>query len=243
MTGADMGIEPMVSPARRKIAKALSRPLITQPAQAMQQAAMPAPGMPTMASDGRTDQGADDLFYGGERTSDPRSSGSDQRSYGSFSEMMNDPGFRGDWGKVAGMAGPTAMLGSLAMNALGFGDTIQNGFGGAPGGGLGKGGMADDLAAFGQTDPMAAQIAAAEAPGQIADPMGGIAGPGSIAEGTSPGMFSGGGMVMPGDLSGPDPAGPDQGYAALKAGEVVLNKEQQKKVGREKIARALMGSR
>ena len=146
---------------------------------------------------------------------DPRGMGRDQRSFGSFSEMMNDPGFRGDWGKIAAMSGPTALaLGAgSAMTGIGsMGSAIQDGFGGRPGGGLNQGGMADDLAAFGGSDPMGGGF------GVDLDAAGSM--------GESPGLYAGGGVVdqplMPGD-----PPGPDNRIIGAKAGEVVLNQPQQ----------------
>ena len=52
---------------------------------------------------------------------DPRAAGIDQRSFGSFSEMVNDPDFRNDWSNVAGMAGVSGMFGSAIKDMLGLG--------------------------------------------------------------------------------------------------------------------------
>lgn len=47
--------------------------------------------------------------------------------------------------------------------------------------------------------------------------------------------FAGGGMVTPGALAGPDPAGPDAGYAALQPGEFVMKKDAVEAVGKKPL--------
>lgn len=64
---------------------------------------------------------------------------------------------------------------------------------------------------------------------------------GAMAEGNTTGSFAEGGVVTAADLGGFDPPGPDDGFAALDVGEVVLTPEQQRRIGLEKIAKALMG--
>ena len=87
-----------------------------------------------------------------------------------------------------------------------------------------------------------AQIAAAEAAGQAGDPtMGGGVGVNAAdlgAEPNAPGRFAKGGVVRRKDLRGPDPKGPDQGFVGVHAGEMILNKPQQRA-----LAQALMGRR
>ncbi len=62
---------------------------------------------------------------GGEtNNSDPRGGGRDQRSYGSFTEMIGHPDFRGDWGKLAAMASPMM---SFGRNMITGSDPIQGG--------------------------------------------------------------------------------------------------------------------
>ena len=46
-----------------------------------------------------------------------------------------------------------------------------------------------------------------------------------------------GGKVTPNKLMGPDPAGPDDGFAALKSGEFVLNEKTAKEIGYEVLKR------
>lgn len=233
-------------------------PGLTQQASAAPPGMAPGTPGPTMArSAGDNTLPADDLSWlsnaehsGSQHAGSPddasRSSAKDLRSYDSLSAMLNDPSFQGDWGKVASMASPmTAGLVNLATGE----DMIQNGFGGfggksgAPTGmpGLALEGTFQDLntqaANQAQND---IDLDTAAAAGAAADPAAA-----QEAGGMGPdfGGFAEGGIVMPGDLGGPDPLGPDQGFAALRAGEVVLNKDQQKRLGRDKIARALMGRR
>ena len=49
--------------------------------------------------------------------------------------------------------------------------------------------------------------------------------------------YAKGGKVTPNRLMGPDPAGPDDGYAALKSGEFVLNEKTAKEIGYEVLKR------
>jgi hypothetical protein len=49
--------------------------------------------------------------------------------------------------------------------------------------------------------------------------------------------YAKGGKVTPDRLMGPDPAGPDDGYAALKSGEFVLNEKTAKEIGYEVLKR------
>jgi len=58
----------------------------------------------------------------------------------------------------------------------------------------------------------------------------------SLAEGNTNGTFAQGGRVQAKGLLGPNPPGPDEGYAALKGGELVVNAEQQKKLKPETLA-------
>jgi len=131
--------------------------------------------------------------------------------------------------------------------------------GGAPGGGFGVPGATpssmqgsfsefNDIAA--EKAALDAEIAAAEALGQAGDPtMGGGVGVDAAdlgAEPNAPGMFADGGMVRRSDLGGPNPPGPDEGYAALSPGEVVVNQSQQQRMGpqaRSAMMRALHGGR
>lgn len=89
---------------------------------------------------------------------------------------------------------------------------------------------------------LAAQIAAAEAAGQAGDPtMGGGVGVNAAdlgAEPNAPGMYAEGGVVRRKDMRGPNPPGPDQGFVGVHAGEMILNKPQQRA-----LAQALMGRR
>jgi len=278
MTGADMGFEPMISPARRKMAMALSRPSITQPAQAMREAAMPAPGMPTMAPD-TTDHGADDLYPGGEKNArggneDPSK---DLRSFSGLGEYFNDPdvqkngralmdmvtgvspaisGFNMATGGYRGM-GPVMDRSLDVERGFDFspaqtydggdwsgpatdpnaGGGEYGGLGGNRDGGFYKGGM------VGPEDLMARPVIHREMESQWDN--GDAMDPGEDSETMrwNNSGFQAGGVVTESAMVGPDPRGPDQGFVAVRKNEAILTPEQQKKVGRERIARALMGSR
>jgi hypothetical protein len=96
---------------------------------------------------------------------------------------------------------------------------------------IGKGQMSpDDFMAGGSSLTGAEGVAGANAGGGEYGGLGGM----------RDGGFAEGGFVTPDRLMGPDPAGPDEGFAALMSGEVVLTPEQQREIGLEKIARALM---
>lgn len=124
--------------------------------------------------------------------------------------------------KIGGFNSPIEM----AMHGLGWGGNQPS--------------IAEIMAANTSTNPDSTRSAS--------DPDGiGIGGPSA-----SPGGYEGnagvegqqgflntGGRVTRDRLIGPDPPGPDDGFAALQVGEVVLNKEQQKQVGRKRIAEAL----
>jgi hypothetical protein len=125
------------------------------------------------------------------------------------------------------------------------------------------GGMMDDSAFEGEQDKRSAQFAGAGqmmpdelmgqgggAPGGYSGgwdgPSGGMAGMDVGAQSPDQDMAAGfaeGGLVTPDRLLGPNPPGPDDGFVALDVGEVVLNPRQQRKVGMDRIARALMGAR
>ncbi len=67
----------------------------------------------------------------------------------------------------------------------------------------------------------------------------GVAGGGSAKpyDDWSSAAYAKGGKVTPDRLMGPDPAGPDDGYAALKSGEFVLNEKSAKEIGYEVLKR------
>lgn len=251
MTGADMGMMPMASPARRRMARALVQPAGGMPMMVGDQT----PGAVRPRNAGETDLPPN--FGGGEG-----SAGLGAQHGRAFSEMTNDElgdyanrSQNGNWAErnmanLASLAGP---LGSaFGLNALENSqlDAEKNARGmdlvgsGVQGIGIGAGPLSPELQGRGGLpglDLSPEALDAAAAAGAMADPtMGGMS-MGANGEGVDPGGFAGGGVVMPGDLAGPDPLGPDQGFAALQAGEVVLNKDQQKRLGRDKIARALMG--
>lgn len=59
----------------------------------------------------------------------------------------------------------------------------------------------------------------------------------SLAEGNTTGTFANGGIVMPQDIAGPNPPGPDPGTVGASPGEVILNPQQQQMMGPEAMAR------
>jgi len=67
----------------------------------------------------------------------------------------------------------------------------------------------------------------------------GVAGGGSAKpyDDWSSAAYAKGGKVTPDRLMGPDPTGPDDGYAALKSGEFVLNEKSAKEIGYEVLKR------
>jgi len=165
---------------------------------------------------------------GGETTNgDPRGGARDQASYGSFSEMMNDPGFRGDWGKVAGMMSPT---GSLIMDLLTGNDQINgNANMGAANTGMNVAGGVQNPEFAGRGDP-------SQAGGFGVD----LNAAGSMGE--QPGMYARGGKVGPRGLLSGDPPGPDNVVIGAKTGERILNAQQfasLSKEARAEVERAL----
>ncbi len=164
---------------------------------------------------------------GGERTGgDPRGSARDQASFANISAMFNDPGFRGDWGKVAAMSGPMALgVGALShMTGIGnLGNAIQDGFGG------------------GTVNSPAEVYSGGDWSGPANDPNIGGGEYGGLG-GNRDGGFAKGGKVKREGLLGPNPPGPDDGYAALNVGERVLNAKQfasLSKEARAEVERAL----
>jgi hypothetical protein len=211
----------MVSPNRRRMALAL-----TQPAQAMQQAALPmiagdpVPGQPMPQATREVTQETVnpwiDSNTGGEKAAkggneDPSR---DLRSFDSFGDYFNDPTVQKEWGDIAraamGAVSPATTVARGAATAAGIAPSFMSldGMGGGPG-------------------PGGAGVSAADRGAQMEG-------------GTSPGVFADGGFITEADLTGGDPPGPDTGYVGVHPGEVVLNPEQQKKVGRQRIAKALM---
>jgi hypothetical protein len=164
-------------------------------------------------------------------------------------------------GNTADGTGQTAygMLGNLAGEAQRAGFNTLGGFlaSGIPVGAAYRGGSYSiaDLAALGNKSAIAALAAeAALAPGRAAANASTIAGfgfdPGSADAGsaragegdggggaragggaTGGGYMAKGGMVTPQQVKGPNPPGPDDGYAALDNGEYVIRKSAVKKYG------------
>lgn len=171
---------------------------------------------------------------GGETTNgDPRGGARDQASYGSFSEMMNDPGFRGDWGKVAGMMSPT---GSLIMDLLTGNDQINgNANMGAANTGMNNAGGVPNPELAGRSDPSQG------GGGTPGGPPGGGWG-GSGVEGDRGFLYKGGKVPAKGLLGNVDPPGPDNVLVAAKTGERILNAQQfasLSKEARAEVERAL----
>ena len=153
-------------------------------------------------------------------------------------------------GNTADGTGQTAygMLGNLAGEAQRAGFNTLGGFlaSGIPVGAAYRGGSYSiaDLAALGNRSAIAALAAeAALAPGRAAANASTIAGfgfdPGSADAGsaragggaTGGGYMAKGGMVTPQQVKGPNPPGPDDGYAALDNGEYVIRKSAVDKYG------------
>ena len=133
---------------------------------------------------------------------DARGQAKDLRSFDSFGDYLQDPTVQKEWGDIARAAmGAISPAGTVARGGLTAAGVLSGpmALGGMEGPGIGGGGgiSAADLGA-------------------------------SLAEGSStPGMFYDGGVVQPHDMRGPNPPGPDQGYVAVHAGEMILNKPQQ----------------
>lgn len=132
------------------------------------------------------------------------------------------------------MAGGSSLSGGEGVAGANSGGGEYGGLGGMRDGGFAGGGT------VGPEDLMALPVIHHELSSQWDN--GDALDPDENAEGMRwSNGYQGGGFVTRAGLSGPDPAGPDQGFAALEAGEVVLNKDQQKKIGRDRIAKALRG--
>jgi hypothetical protein len=127
------------------------------------------------------------------------------------------------------MGGVSQNPGGLANPGVSQVGQANDPYGGATG--LGQGGET------GYSGPGVDQVS------NTPDPFGGSTGLGQGGEGSAtgdassggtgtdsgqggpPGGWAYGGIVDPGELSGPDPAGPDEGYGALRVGEGVLRPE------------------
>ncbi len=141
---------------------------------------------------------------------DPRGSARDQASFPSISAMFNDPGFRGDWGKVAAMMSPGM---SLARDLITGNDPINGnaGMGAASTGMNVAGGVANPELA-GRSDP--SQGGADIFGGRDLDLAGSI--------GESPGLYRKGGRVKKQGLFNIDPPGPDNVVIGAKTGERII---------------------
>ena len=171
----------------------------------------------------------------------------DLRSFASIGDYFNDPQVQRDGRALLdmglGVANPAIQ--AFAGNGIFSGQVgPQMPAGGVPGATpssmQGSFSEFNDIAA--EKAALDAQIAAAEAAGQAGDPtMGGGVGVNAAdlgAEPNAPGMFARGGVVRRKDMRGPNPPGPDQGFVGVHAGEMILNKPQQRA-----LAQALMGRR
>lgn len=103
------------------------------------------------------------------------------------------------------------------------------------GGGYGGGGMGGDGGGGGVSNPGDAGRGGGQGGGGMGGPNGpdGRGEPGNRGDWGRGGGFALGGHVSSMQLQGPDPAGPDDGYAALKGGEYVINDKAVKKYGIE----------
>lgn len=136
--------------------------------------------------------------WGGDRGADLRGSGRDVKDWASIGEWARDPGVRQDALALMEMASP--MIGGFNAalgNPMGFSSGIQA----SPG-------------------AMPSVVEAAADPAGSVDAAAANAGGGEYGGlgGARDGGYADGGLVMPQDLDGPDPAGPDAGYAALAPG-------------------------
>ena len=109
----------------------------------------------------------------------------------------------------------------------------------------GFGGFGDEGVGPGTSPSFGTEAAAADA--QTSDEEGNPEGGGGTGPGGSQGTgggeegdlgssFAHGGMVTPDRLTGPDPAGPDDGYAALDRGEFVLRQDAAAELGPEALS-------
>lgn len=168
---------------------------------------------------------------------------SDRRNNGNFMER--------NLGKTSPLSAlnPMSLISSLVMNGLeksqlpaefanrglsNPGDFVGGQIAGAANTGMNVAGGAANPELAGRNDlsqmSLEAQIAAAEAAGQMGDPtMGGGVGVNAAdlgAEPNAPGMYAKGGKVTGSLFEGVDPPGPDNVIIAAKTGERVLNEEQ-----------------
>lgn len=152
---------------------------------------------------------------GGDRTNDPRDAAKDLRSFDSFSAYANDPTVQKEWGSI----GRAAMAAASPL-----GTAIR--------GGMTMAGIAPSFLSLGGMD----SGQGGGAGGVNAADLGA-----SLAEGNTTGMFSKGGRVTRDKLGGPDPAGPDDGFAGLDENEYVIRAAAARKAGPQALNRLNSG--
>jgi hypothetical protein len=133
-----------------------------------------------------------------------------------------NPGFVSDQGMIARGVDPSAYSGRNAMAELNSLDSIAGttpGWGGGLEGTLGDQPGDYDGQGVGTTTSTDSGGEAASASG------------GDNASDASPDGFAKGGRVDRNRLRGPDPRGPDQGYAPLQSGEYVIKRDAVRKYG------------
>ena len=189
-------------------------------------------------------EGRGDLGNGGNAGGFGVDSNTDRSSLNSANSVSS--GNMAAQGKMAGavigsMLGLGPTLGGLLGGKIGSainGEASYNGYGQLGNGGLGVAGPATGPGTIGVRDsygsnesgPSSAGMGGASEGSAGSTAGGGADGPDG-PDGNNAGWAMGG-MVKKGMLSGPNPAGPDDGYGALKGGEYVIKASAVKKYGK-----------
>ena len=189
-------------------------------------------------------EGRGDLGNGGNAGGFGVDSNTDRSSLNSANSVSS--GNMAAQGKMAGavigsMLGLGPTLGGLLGGKIGSainGEASYNGYGQLGNGGLGVAGPATGPGTIGVRDsygsnesgPSSAGMGGASEGSAGSTAGGGADGPDG-PDGNNAGWAMGG-MVKKGMLSGPNPAGPDDGYGALKTGEYVIKASAVKKYGK-----------
>ena len=189
-------------------------------------------------------EGRGDLGNGGNAGGFGVDSNTDRSSLNSSNSVSS--GNMAAQGKMAGavigsMLGLGPTLGGLLGGKIGSainGEAGYNGYGQLGNGGLGVAGPATGPGTIGVRDsygsnesgPSSAGMGGASEGSAGSTAGGGADGPDG-PDGNNAGWAMGG-MVKKGMLSGPNPAGPDDGYGALKGGEYVIKASAVKKYGK-----------
>lgn len=259
MTGGDMGLPQ--TDTRQKLAKAL-----TQPAQAMMMAAYPTDPSGMGGGKGYSDMTPAEF---NQAAQDRANAGLVDRNIGPAAFGLGIPGI-GVGGLLAGKMDQSmfeGVQGQRAQDFRGRGQSMPDedmmagysgvgGQGGSPMGGVGVDVSGAQASAPGMfyaggivegEDLMAAPVVHRELTSQWDN--GDAGDPGESSEmmrwnNQDAAGFTNGGIVDSTRMTGPDPAGPDEGFVAVRQGEAILTPEQLAQLppdARMKIARMLMG--